>query len=218
VRQCRGEIWLTLRRRWADGTTHLRFDPLELLERLAVLTPRPRIKLILYYGVLAPRAAWRAVVVASAASADAAGVGSSTIDNVVHADSEARRGGPSRSGGSQWAELMRRTFGFDVLACLRCGERLRLTALIEQALVVQRILRRLGLPTATRAASGTGTAPATRAARESASARTRSSTWRGEDVASRRTGVCGASFLSPGGHAPWYSCAYLTDNRPRPRA
>ena len=30
----------SLRHRWADGTTHLRFDPLELLERLAVLTPR----------------------------------------------------------------------------------------------------------------------------------------------------------------------------------
>ena len=40
--------------RWAEGTTHLRFDPLELLERLAVLTPRPRVNLILYYGVLAP--------------------------------------------------------------------------------------------------------------------------------------------------------------------
>jgi hypothetical protein len=38
-----GEIWLRLRRQWADGTTHLRFDPLELLERLAVLTPRPRV-------------------------------------------------------------------------------------------------------------------------------------------------------------------------------
>jgi len=49
-----GEIWLTLRHRWADGTTHLRFDPLELLERLAVLTPRPRVNLVLYYGVLAP--------------------------------------------------------------------------------------------------------------------------------------------------------------------
>ncbi len=44
-----GEIWLTLRYRWADGTTHLRFEPLERLERLAVLTPRPRINLILYY-------------------------------------------------------------------------------------------------------------------------------------------------------------------------
>jgi hypothetical protein len=38
-----GEIWLTLRHRWSDGTTHLRFDPLELLERLAVLTSRPRV-------------------------------------------------------------------------------------------------------------------------------------------------------------------------------
>jgi uncharacterized protein YbaR (Trm112 family) len=42
---------------------------------------------------------------------------------------------------------MRRTFGLDVLACPRCGGRLRLVALIEQAAVVQRILRHLGLPT-----------------------------------------------------------------------
>ena len=41
---------------------------------------------------------------------------------------------------------MRRTFGFDVLACPRCGGRLRLIALIEQASVIQRILRHLGLP------------------------------------------------------------------------
>src|SRR5207244_10855581 len=92
------ECRLTLRHRWADGTTHLRFDPLELLERLAVLTPRPRVNLILYYGVLAPRAAWRAAIVASAASTDAAGVYPPTADNVDHADSEARRGGPARSG------------------------------------------------------------------------------------------------------------------------
>lgn len=62
-RTSEGLIWLTLRRRWADGTTHLRFDPLELLERLAVLTPRPQVNLILYYGVLAARAAWRAAIV-----------------------------------------------------------------------------------------------------------------------------------------------------------
>ena len=42
---------------------------------------------------------------------------------------------------------MRWTFGFDVLACPRCGGRLPLVALIEQASVVQRILRHLGLPT-----------------------------------------------------------------------
>ena len=58
-----GEVWLALRHRWADGTTHLKFDPVELLERLAALTPRPRINVILYYGILAPRAAWRSEVV-----------------------------------------------------------------------------------------------------------------------------------------------------------
>ena len=31
----------------------------ELLERLAALTPRPRINLLLYYGVLGARSAWR---------------------------------------------------------------------------------------------------------------------------------------------------------------
>jgi MFS family permease len=30
-------VWIALRHPWADGTTHLRFEPLTLLERLAVL-------------------------------------------------------------------------------------------------------------------------------------------------------------------------------------
>jgi hypothetical protein len=138
-----GTIWLTLRHRWADGTTHLRFDPLELLERLAVLTPRPRVNLILYYGVLAPRAAWRAALVPRASQ----DVDASPVEPSVEGDEDARRAGRSRPGAYLWAELMRRTFGLDVLACPRCGGRLRLVALIEQASVVQRILRHLGLPT-----------------------------------------------------------------------
>jgi hypothetical protein len=42
---------------------------------------------------------------------------------------------------------MRRSFGFDVLACPRCGGRLGLVALIEEARVIRRILGHLGLPT-----------------------------------------------------------------------
>jgi hypothetical protein len=42
---------------------------------------------------------------------------------------------------------MARTFGIDVLACPRCGGRLRLIAIIEQAAVIDRILRHLGVPT-----------------------------------------------------------------------
>jgi hypothetical protein len=59
-----GQVVVELRHQWADGTTHLAFDPLELLERLAALTPRPRINLVLYYGVLGARSAWRAGIAA----------------------------------------------------------------------------------------------------------------------------------------------------------
>jgi hypothetical protein len=38
-----GRIVLTLETAWADGTRHLVFEPLTLLEKLAALTPRPRI-------------------------------------------------------------------------------------------------------------------------------------------------------------------------------
>jgi hypothetical protein len=52
-----GRVRLSFRHPWNDGTTGLVFTPLELLERLAVLVPRPRINLILYFGVLGARAA-----------------------------------------------------------------------------------------------------------------------------------------------------------------
>ena len=45
-----------------------------------------------------------------------------------------------------WAELLRRTFGLDVLACPDCGGRLRLVTTIADPRVIARILAHLGLP------------------------------------------------------------------------
>jgi hypothetical protein len=39
-----------VKRAWSDGTTHLIFEPVEFLEKLAALRPRPEIGLILYHG------------------------------------------------------------------------------------------------------------------------------------------------------------------------
>jgi uncharacterized protein YbaR (Trm112 family) len=44
-----------------------------------------------------------------------------------------------------WAELLRRTFKIDVLACPDCGGRLRLLATIEEPAVVRKILSHLGI-------------------------------------------------------------------------
>ena len=98
--------------------------------------------------LLAPRAAWRPEVVRRETSHDGsnAGVTEALTARAPEADTPetARR----RARGQCWAELMRRTFGFDVLACPRCGSRLRLIALIEEATVIERILGHLGVPTA----------------------------------------------------------------------
>jgi hypothetical protein len=135
-----GQVVLALRHRWSDGTTHLMFDPLELLERLAALTPRPRINLVLYYGVFAPHARHRARVVAAPASGDpgvattaapARGRAPGACSRPAHrtpgqpcgppglrqpaADSVAPAatlaGQPSSDwGGASWAQLMKRSF------------------------------------------------------------------------------------------------------------
>lgn len=137
-----GHVRLELRHPWSDGTTHLVFDPVELLERLAALTPRPRIHLLLYHGVFAPRAAWRTRVVQYGKTPD-------PTARDAHEGAEEHPDGMDRSHGHNypWAELMRRSLGLNVLACPRCGGRLRLIALIDDPAVVRRVLQHLDLPT-----------------------------------------------------------------------
>jgi len=55
-----GRIALELKRAWHDGTRELVFEPLEFLERLAAMTPRPETNLLICHGLLAARARWRA--------------------------------------------------------------------------------------------------------------------------------------------------------------
>jgi hypothetical protein len=45
-------------------------------------------------------------------------------------------------------ELLRRTFDFDVFACVRCGGRRRVLAYVKEAAGVRAIVEHLGLPTA----------------------------------------------------------------------
>ncbi len=177
-----GRVGMTLAHPWADGTRAFVFTPIEFLEKLAVLIPKPRINLVVYHGVLAPRArhraaALRAMPSPTSAAATSAAPGSTTAAPVAlvgaaivglglaQASAPAlpgaalivdTDGAPSASDAAPpriprrylaWAELLRRVFEVDVLACA-CGGRLRFIATIEDPPVVERILRHLGLPTA----------------------------------------------------------------------
>ena len=100
--------------RWHDASG---VRPRGIPGRLAVLVPRPRINLILYHGVLGPRAARRRQVVRRAGTVETqAPAATDAASGPAEAREEVRR---SRAGGRLWADLMRRTYGFDVLACSR---------------------------------------------------------------------------------------------------
>jgi len=58
-----GQVVLQLKSPYKDGTTHIVMEPLEFMERLAALVPRPRLHLIRFHGVLAPNAKLRGKIV-----------------------------------------------------------------------------------------------------------------------------------------------------------
>jgi hypothetical protein len=58
-----GRLLYRLKQRWRDGTTHVVFEPQELLEKLAALVPPPRFHLARYHGILGPCAGERDRVV-----------------------------------------------------------------------------------------------------------------------------------------------------------
>ncbi len=58
-----GNVVLKLKTPWRNGTTHLVLTPMEFMQRLAALVPRPRLHLIRFHGVLAPNAKLRSQVV-----------------------------------------------------------------------------------------------------------------------------------------------------------
>jgi Putative transposase len=66
-----GQLELQLKTPWRNGTTHLVMSPLEFMQRLAALVPRPRLRLIRVHGVLAPNAKLRPLVVPQSPPAQA---------------------------------------------------------------------------------------------------------------------------------------------------
>jgi hypothetical protein len=135
-----GKVALELKNKWNDGTTHLLFEPIEFIEKIAALIPRPQSNLIIYNGVLAPNSKWRKEVVK---------YGRPVLTKPAE-ETEPEAEPQKPKAGSRyhpWAELMKRTFGLDVLCCPDCGGKMALIAMILQPSVIRKILEHLKLPT-----------------------------------------------------------------------
>ncbi len=104
-----GQVELKLKTPWRGGTTHLVMSPLEFMQRLAALVPRPRLHLIRYHGVLAPNAMLRPLVVLQEPSAQAQAATEAAVAAACEAETVQAR--PHRIS---WARLLKRVFCSDI--------------------------------------------------------------------------------------------------------
>ena len=129
-----GQVVLTLKTPYRDGTTHIVMSPLEFMQRLAALIPRPRLHLIRFHGVLAPNARLRPEIIP-------------TVPVNAHTPSADHAEAPPAAAPARlsWARLLKRVFDIDLKHCARRGGPLKIIAAIEHAPVIAKILAHLGL-------------------------------------------------------------------------
>ena len=136
-----GQVELKLKTPWRDGTTHLVMSPLEFMQRLAALVPRPRLHLIRFHGVLAPNAKLRSLVVPQGPLEQDEPVTEAAA--AAECEVEAVQARPHRMS---WARLLMRVFALDMKRCPNCGGgELKIIAAILERPVIEKILTHLGL-------------------------------------------------------------------------
>ena len=114
---------------------------MELMERLVALTPRPRVHLTRYHGVLAPHYKYRKDVVPKKKPELALAAAEPATSANTHAEQEQ----PSSSKRISWARLLKRVFNIDISICPKCAGKIKIIAAIEDPKIIKQILEHLGL-------------------------------------------------------------------------
>jgi hypothetical protein len=112
-------------------------EPLALITRFAALVPPPKRHTVRYFGVLSSHAASRSEVVPAPA-----------VPTPLAQDKP-----KNTSRYISWSELLRRTFGIEIL-CTKCKSQLRLIALIKTEDLAKKILTAMHLGLAERHLGG----------------------------------------------------------------
>jgi hypothetical protein len=129
-----GKVRYQLKTPYSDGTTHVIFEPLDFMAKLAALVPKPRANFTRYHGVLAPNSKHRIYVTPAKR-----GKGNTQKQGVK--DEESALVGCHQS--MTWAERLKRVFNIDITICSRCGGAVSIIACIEDSAVINKILAHL---------------------------------------------------------------------------
>lgn len=129
-----GNVRYQFKTPYRDGTTHVIFEPLDFIARLAALVPKPRVNLTRFHGVFAPNSKHRALVTPAKR-----GKG-----NKSQAHNETEERTPvERHAAMTWAQRLKRVFNIDIETCVECGGAVKVIACIEDPVVIKKILAHL---------------------------------------------------------------------------
>jgi hypothetical protein len=145
-----GQVRYQLRKPAWGGRTCVTMDPEDFVRRLAALIPPPWLNLTRFHGVFAANSKHRKLLL-PLVPPPAGSVNSRPAPQADAVDTtEQLPAAPEpmpKHLRIAWSELLRRSFGLDVLACPRChGGRMRLVATIKDKVVIDKILHHLGWP------------------------------------------------------------------------
>ena len=126
-----GQVRYELKTPWRNGTTHVMFEPLDFISRLASLVPKPRVNLTRFHGVFAPNSKYRLLVTPAKR-----GRGKKVKAPNDQTPAEKR-------ASMTWAQRLKRVFNIDVETCSECGGTVKIIASIEDPIVIRKILAHL---------------------------------------------------------------------------
>ena len=139
-----GQVRYSLKTPWNDGTTHVIFEPLDFMARLAALVPKPRINLTRFHGVFAPNSKYRALITPAQRGKGRKPQASDYPVDRTTAECHV---------AMTWAQRLKRVFNIDITTCQDCGGAMKVIACIEDPDVIQKILTHLQLNTKATASS-----------------------------------------------------------------
>ncbi len=130
-----GKVRYQLKTPYRDGTTHVIFEPLDFIAKLAALVPKPRVNLTRFHGVLAPNSKHRIDVTPAKR-----GKGSSKKQDTSNKGKMTPVG---KYKEMTWAQRLKRVFNIDITVCNRCAGEVKIIACIEDPAVIKKILAHL---------------------------------------------------------------------------
>ena len=136
-----GKIRYQLKTAYRDGTTHVIFEPLDFIAKLAALVPKPRANLTRFHGVFAPNSKHRVQVTPAKRG--------KKPDKPEAADTDWLDKTPEeRHHAMTWMQRLKRVFNIDIEVCEHCGGHVKVIASIEDPDIIEQILKHLKLKAA----------------------------------------------------------------------